>query len=141
MQNRTYRYFKDIPLFPFGYGLSYTTFNIGKAKIIKGTNGKDDIISIPVTNTGKREGTEIVQLYVKDPKDVEGPQLTLKGFQRISLKPGETAAVKLPLDDKVRELFDVNTNTVHPIDHSLILYYGNSSVKEKLQKAELKVKK
>ena len=141
MQNRTYRYFKDTPLFPFGYGLSYTTFNIGKAKIIKGTNGKDDIISIPVTNTGKREGTEIVQLYVKDPKDVEGPQLTLKGFQRISLKPGETAAVKLPLDDKVRELFDVNTNTVHPIDHSLILYYGNSSVKEKLQKAELKVKK
>jgi beta-glucosidase len=132
MQNRTYRYFKGKPLFSFGYGLSYTTFKIGKATIINGKEGKDDVISIPVTNTGKKEGTEIVQLYVKDPKDVSGPQLTLKGFQRISLKPGETATVKLSLGDKVRELFDASTNTVHPINHTLNLYYGTSSVKENL---------
>ena len=70
MKGRTYRYFND-PLFAFGYGLSYTTFEIGDAAI----DGKDGNyqVTIPVSNTGQKDGTEIVQLYIRDLADKEGP--------------------------------------------------------------------
>lgn len=86
MKGRTYRYFEDA-LFPFGYGLSYTTFEFGSPSY----NG--DKLSVEVSNTGKREGTEVVQLYLKNIADTEGPSKSLRGFQRITLKAGEHKTV------------------------------------------------
>ena len=107
MKGRTYRYFND-PLFAFGYGQSYTTFEIGEAKI--DGKGTDYQVSIPVTNTGKRNGTEIVQLYIRDLSDKEGPLKSLRGFQRVEVKAGETATATITLDAKSFEFWDAATN-------------------------------
>ena len=90
MKGRTYRYFNDA-LFPFGYGLSYTTFEIGEASI-KGENGNFEV-SVPVANTGNCNGTEIVQLYIRDLADKEGPLKSLRGFQRVDVKAGDRKSV------------------------------------------------
>jgi beta-glucosidase len=97
---RTYMYFKGEPLYPFGYGLSYTTFaysNIRTSSNVLRSNGKL-IVSFDLTNTGKRSGEEVVQLYVKhlDSK-VARPLKELKGFERIALRAGETQHVTLEL--------------------------------------------
>ena len=91
MKGRTYRFMSD-PLFPFGFGLSYTTFSIGNATISKTAIKKDESVqlTIPVTNTGKRDGTEIVQVYVRKVNDTDGPLKTLRGFQRVDVAAGKT---------------------------------------------------
>jgi beta-glucosidase len=97
---RTYMYFKGEPLYPFGYGLSYTTFRYSNLKTSSGrlsANG-EITVSVDVTNTGKRAGDEVVQLYVTHLKSkVDRPLKELRGFQRITLKPNETRTVQLPL--------------------------------------------
>ncbi|MGH7237572.1 MAG: glycoside hydrolase family 3 C-terminal domain-containing protein, partial [Candidatus Saccharimonadales bacterium] len=97
---RTYMYFKGKPLYPFGYGLSYTTFkysNLVTSADKVGANG-DITVSADITNTGGREGDEVVQLYVKHLKSkVKRPEKELKGFKRITLKPGETKTVNIKL--------------------------------------------
>ena len=99
MKNRTYRYFTGIPLYGFGYGLSYTTFKYDNvtlpSKIVK---GKDVIVTVKVTNTGKIAGEEVAQLYVIN-KDtgVKAPIRSLKGFERINLKAGESKMVTFTL--------------------------------------------
>jgi len=87
------------PLFPFGFGLSYTTFLIGSAEISKTEIKKDDVVqlTIPVTNTGRRDGTEIVQVYVHKANDADGPLKTLRGFQRVHIGAGETAQANIML--------------------------------------------
>ena len=91
MTGRTYRYMEDA-LFPFGYGLSYTNFEIGTATVSKSSFKSDETIqiSVPVTNTGKRDGTEVVQVYVRKVNDDDGPIKTLKGFKRIEIEKGKT---------------------------------------------------
>ena len=124
MKGRTYRYFND-PLFAFGYGQSYTTFEIGEAKIDgKGTEYQ---VSIPVTNTGKRNGTEIVQLYIRDLSDKEGPLKSLRGFQRVEVKAGETATATITLDAKSFEFWDAATNTMRTKPGQYEILYGTSS--------------
>jgi beta-glucosidase len=99
MKGRTYRYMSD-PLFPFGFGLSYTTFSIGTAKISKTEikSGENVELAIPVSNTGKRDGTEIVQVYIRKVNDTDGPLRTLRGFQRAAVAAGKTgqAVINLP---------------------------------------------
>lgn len=129
MKGRTYRYMDQRPLFCFGYGLSYTTFNVGKATL-SGTveSGKvDAAIEVPVRNTGKRAGTEIIQLYVRRTDDAQGPVRTLRGFQRVELKPGEEKTISLPLDLETFETFDASTNSMRVLPGSYELYYGTSS--------------
>ncbi len=100
MHNRTYRYFKGEALYPFGYGLSYTTFkydNMVMPASIK--NGQQPEITIRVTNTGKRDGEEVVQLYAIPPRQhVQAPARSLRGFTRIFLKSGESKEVKFRLE-------------------------------------------
>ena len=82
MAGRTYRYMQDVPLFPFGYGLSYTTFGYGKTVLDKNelTAGQSLKLTVPVTNTGKRNGEEVVQVYLRKQGDAEGPIKTLRAF-------------------------------------------------------------
>jgi beta-glucosidase len=103
MKGRTYRYFEGEPLFPFGYGLSYTTFRYSSLKMPKKANIMESVeVSVKVTNTGKRAGEEVLQLYLSNlTADVPVPLRTLKGFKRLRLEPGETKIVtfKLSSDD------------------------------------------
>ncbi len=124
MKGRTYRYFDD-PLFAFGYGQSYTTFEIGEAKI--DGKGTDYQVTIPVTNTGKCNGTEIVQLYIRDLSDKEGPLKSLRGFQRLDVKAGQSATATITLDAKSFEFWDATTNTMRTKPGQYEILYGNSS--------------
>ena len=134
MANRTYRYFTGKPLFPFGYGLSYTTFKIGKAKI------KKNQLLIPITNTGLREGSEVMQLYVRSLDDAEGPIRSLKGFARVTLRPGERQTVMIPLTASVFERFDPQTNTIRSLPGRYQLLYGTSSDNRDLQTIDYTVR-
>ena len=121
MKNRTYRYMKEVPTFCFGYGLSYTKFSYGEAKLMR------DKIVIPVTNTGKRKGEEVVQLYVNLPKDVNGPIKALRGFKRVEINPGETVDVEIPITEETFTWWDDFTNTMIPQSGEYKLLYGSSS--------------
>ena len=139
MRGRTYRYFSD-PLFAFGYGLSYTTFKVGTATVTAQTLPLSDLnaqLTIPVRNVGKRQGTEVLQLYVRDLEDKEGPLRSLRAFQRIDLKPGASANVVLNLTPKTFELFDPSTNTMRPHAGRYELLYGTSSRPQDLQRLEV----
>ena len=128
MKGRTYRYFND-PLFAFGYGLSYTNFEIGEAKM----QGRESII-IPVTNIGKCNGTETVQVYIRNLSDAEGPLKSLRAFQRVDVKAGQTVTATLKLDEKAFEFFDPETNTMRTKSGKYEILYGNSSLDKDLKK-------
>jgi len=128
MKGRTYRYFND-PLFAFGYGLGYTSFEIGEAKM----QGRESI-TIPVTNTGKRQGTETVQVYIRNLSDAEGPLKSLRAFQRVDVKAGETVTATLKLDEKAFEFWDPETNTMRTKPGKYEILYGNSSQDKDLKK-------
>lgn len=100
---RTYMYAKEKPLYPFGYGLSYTTFKYSKMKVSSNTlpeNG-EVTVSVDVTNTGHRAGDEVVQMYVQqDGHDLDSAKEKLKGFQRVPLQQRETRAVSFRLPAK-----------------------------------------
>ncbi len=130
MKGRTYRYFSD-PLFAFGYGLSYTAFQIGQAGITK--QGQNYQVSVPVTNTGRRTGTEVVQLYIRNLQDPDGPLKSLRAFQRVEVKAGQTATATLTLTPQSFEFFDPETNTMRVKPGRYELYYGNSSRNEDLK--------
>lgn len=134
MKGRTYRYFKEEPLFPFGYGLSYTTFKLSKPIY---RNGK---VSVIVTNTGKRDGEEVVQVYIRNPKDTEGPLKTLRGYQRVMVKAGEQQLVEIPLSREKFELWDSNTNTMRVMSGKYEVFTGTSSADRDLKKIIVTVK-
>ena len=121
MKNRTYRYFTGEPLFPFGYGLSYTTFEIGKPAY---ANGK---VSVTVKNTGEREGLETVQVYIRNLADKEGPLKSLRAYRQVRLKPGEQQTVTIPLPRQRFEGWDATTNTMRVVPGRYELMVGNSS--------------
>lgn len=132
MKDRTYRFFRGEPLFPFGYGLSYTTFELKGEKIKKQKDGSYEV-SVKVKNTGKRKGTEIVQVYLRRPGDTDGPSKTLRGYARISLLPGEqqTCTVALPRDRF--EWWDGQTNTMHILSGQYEVLVGTSSADKDLK--------
>lgn len=106
MKGRTYRYMNDA-LFPFGSGLSYTSFRMGDAALSNSIlkKGEKITLKVPASNVGKKDGTEIVQVYVKDPADADGPLKTLKAFERVEVKAGKTAKAVITLDkQKLRTL-------------------------------------
>jgi len=100
MAGRTYRFFAGAPLYPFGHGLSYTTFTYKNLRTSAATLAAEGTVtvSVDITNTGKRSGDEVVQLYVQHlGSAVERPKKDLRGYARITLRPGETRTVELPL--------------------------------------------
>ena len=103
MAGRTYRFFGGTPLYPFGFGLSYTTFSYKNLRTSAETMAKDGsvTVSVDVTNTGSRAGDEVVQLYVShEGSSVERPKEDLRGYARVTLDAGETKTVTLPLAAK-----------------------------------------
>lgn len=101
------------PLFSFGHGLSYTTFEYGKPVVDKREMKADEqlTVTVPVKNTGSREGKEVVQLYIRDKKSsVERPVKELKGFCKVSLKPGEEKEVSFTMDRSALSYFDAGSH-------------------------------
>lgn len=129
MKNRTYRYFTGQPQYAFGYGLSYTTFNVGKAKLSRKSMKKDGkvTLTVPVTNTGKCEGTETIQVYVKSLDDAGAPIKALKGFQKLMLSPGETKNFSVTLDSEAFEYYDEAIDELSPRAGKYQILYGTSS--------------
>lgn len=127
MAGRTYRYFKQEPLFAFGHGLSYTTFSLGKPRYAGGR------VLVDVTNVGKRDGDEVVQVYVRNPLDNEGPLKTLRGFQRVSVKAGQTVTVSIDMPRDKFELWDSQSNTMRVVPGTYDVMVGNSSDSKALQ--------
>lgn len=126
-KGRTYQYFQGHAIYPFGYGLSYTRFSIGRATL----NGRH--LLVPVRNTGRREGTETIQLYLRSLDDPTAPLKVLRGFTRLTLRPGERQTASFELTDKTFERFDEASGTMRPLPGRYQLLYGTSSADKDLQ--------
>ena len=142
MEGRTYRYFHGTPLYAFGYGLSYTTFEYGEAKASAASMKKDGkvTLTIPVKNTGSVAGEEIVQVYVKSLDNPDAPIKGLKGFTKVNLAPGASAKAKVTLDGEAFEYYDetIDELSVRPGKYQLL--YGCSSRDEDLKAIDFEVR-
>jgi len=142
MDNRTYRYFKGEPLYAFGYGQSYTQFNFGKAKLSKKSikQGSGVSITIPVTNTGKMAGAEVVQVYVKSLSNPNAPIKSLKAFKRVEIGAGETEKVTLELKPDAFSYYSEAIDDLKVYVGKYQILYGNSSRDADLQALAFEVK-
>jgi beta-glucosidase len=115
MAGRTYRYFTGKPVYPFGYGLSYTRFAYGRLAVapVGGDSSKGIRVTTEVRNAGDRAGDEVSQLYLDFPDDPGAPRIALRGFQRVALKPGESRALRFDLTP--RDLSAVTTDGVRKV--------------------------
>ena len=134
MAGRTYRYLAAEPLYPFGYGLSYTTFSYGKPKY------RDGVVTVEVKNTGKRAGTDIVQLYMRRPSDTDGPAKSLRGYARVELQPGEKRLVALPMPREAFENWDAAERRMRVVPGDYELMVGSSSASADLATLKVKIK-
>ena len=142
MENRTYRYFRGTPLYAFGYGMSYTTFQYGKGCLSKSSMKADGkvTLTVPVTNTGNRQGEEIVQVYVKALDYPEAPIKSLKGFTKLKLAPGETRKATITLDGEAFEYYDPSIDELSTRPGRYQILYGSSSLDKDLQGIPFTVK-
>jgi beta-glucosidase len=102
MKGRTYRYFTGTPVYPFGYGMSYTTFAYGALRVAARDGSMENGLRVTTTvsNTGKRAGEEVAQLYLEPPRFEGAPRMALRGFQRVTLQPGERKTLTLELSPR-----------------------------------------
>lgn len=133
MIGRTYRYLLDEPLYPFGYGLSYTTYEYETPEY---SDGK---LKVAVTNTGDREGSEIVQVYIRRIADVNGPHKTLRGYEKINLLPGEKQIVTIDLPLSSFENWDEATQTMRVVPGAYEIMVGTSSDDKDLKKITINI--
>ena len=134
MKNRTYRYYKGEPLFPFGYGLSYTQFEIGKPIY------QNNKVQVSVKNSGNMAGLETIQVYLRNPKDTNGPLKTLRAYAQVQLKPGESKTLSIDLPRQSFEGWDAQTNTMRVVAGKYELMVGNSSADKDLKKILVNIK-
>ena len=141
MKGRTYRYLNSAPLFPFGYGLSYTSFSIGNVQPDKTQlkNNESLQLTIPVSNKGKKDGTEVVQVYVHKVNDVDGAIKTLRGFQRVDVGAGKTNNAIIPVPYSAFEFFDAASGKVKVMPGEYEIWYGNSSDAKDLKMTKINV--
>jgi beta-glucosidase len=139
--HRGYLFDSKDPLFPFGFGLSYTTFDIGAPKLSAAQIRKDGsvTVSVDVRNTGKVAGDEVVQLYLRDVvSSVTRPMKELRGFKRVSLAPGASTTVNFTIDSGALALWDKDMkHVVEPGDFNIMA--GPSSATDALKSVTLKV--
>lgn len=126
------------PTFPFGHGLSYTTFKYGKATVDKTTGSAADTftVTVPVTNTGSRKGSEIVELYISDPKaSVDRPVKELKGFRKVALMPGETKTVSFEIGKDDLSFFDAKKHewVCEPGDFEALIGASSADIRSKVK--------
>ncbi|HEY5137827.1 MAG TPA: glycoside hydrolase family 3 C-terminal domain-containing protein [Methylococcales bacterium] len=140
MKGRTYRFMSD-GLFPFGYGLSYTTFTIGNASLSKTTMKANESVelTIPVSNTGKRNGTEVVQVYVRKLNDTDGPLKTLKGFQKVNIAAGKMTQAIINLPSASFEFYDRPSGKMVVATGEYEILYGCSSDAKDLKMAKVTI--
>ena len=137
-----YRYYDTTgvaPLFPFGYGLSYTTFRYSNLRLsthavtnsMSGPGGGQSTTLVTatatVTNTGTRAGSDVAQLYLGDPASVGEPARQLEGYQRVTLQPGQSTTVRVPLTGHALSYFDTSANGWVVPDGDFTVYVGDSS--------------
>nr|WP_304735225.1 xylan 1,4-beta-xylosidase [Duncaniella muris] len=133
MAGRTYRYMRQAPLYPFGYGLSYTTFDISKPKY------KNSKVTVSVKNTGKVSGTEIVQVYMRRPSDTAGPNKTLRGYTRVDLAPGQSKTVEIDFPRELFENWDEAAQEMRVVPGEYELMVGSSSDAKDLKTIKVKI--
>jgi len=140
MKRRTYRYMSD-PLFPFGFGLSYTTFTIGTAQVNRNeiNSGGNIELIVPVSNTGKSDGTEIVQVYIRQVNNPDGLLKTLRDFQRVNIASGKTREVTIDLPRSSFEFFDRASGQMAVIPGDYEVWYGSSSALKDLKMMTISV--
>jgi beta-glucosidase len=134
MENRTYKFFRGEPLYPFGFGLSYTKFSYSNLKMPESIpSGQDFTVSVEIENTGSVGGDEVVQLYLKDVKaSARVPRHSLQGFKRIHLKAGEKKKIEFILEPKNLALLDSNLKWVVEPGEFIISVGGGQPDFEKL---------
>ena len=134
MKNRTYRYYTGEALFPFGYGLSYTTFEIGKPVY------QNNKVQVSVKNSGNKAGLETVQVYLRNLNDPNGPLKSLRAYQQVQLNPGESQTLSIDLPRQSFEGWDEQTNTMRVVGGKYELMVGNSSADKDLKKILVNIK-
>ena len=141
MLGHTYRYMEEKPLFPFGYGLSYTTFEYDKLHLDKKVfkSGENLNLSVRVTNTGQMDGEEVIQVYLKKLGDKDGPNKTLRAFKRIHIPKGQSVNVSFDLGNKQLEWWDESSNTVKVCAGKYNILVGNSSRDECLEVSQISI--
>jgi beta-glucosidase len=141
MKGRTYRYMTQKPLYPFGYGLSYTSFEISNPQLSKSSINKDESVSLTldIKNTGATDGDEIVQVYIKNPEDKNGPLKSLKGYKRVAVKSGNTEKVTIVLDADAFKTFDDKTQTMETVSGKHQILYGTSSDDKDLKALDITI--
>ncbi len=143
MKGRTYRYMIQKPLYPFGYGLSYTIFSYNDVSLSMPSMkvGETVDLHINLKNSGTMDGDEVVQVYVKNKADVNGPVQSLRAFKRVSVKKNETADVCIALPSKAFETYydDIQRMAVRPGEY--LIYVGGSSDKKDLKELQFTISK
>ncbi len=135
MSGRTYRYLREKPLFPFGYGLSYSVFEYGNPKVNKNTvtTGEKIKLRIPVTNKSLSDGDEVIQVYLRKQNDPEGPNKTLRAFKRIHIPAGQTINISFELSEKQLEWWDETNQSMNIQSGNFDLLVGKSSTDKDLK--------
>ncbi len=135
MANRTYRYLKEAPLYPFGFGLSYTKFDYGKVSLSKSIikNGQGIRVFVNIKNTGKQDGDEVVQLYVRSKKDSTQPIKALKAFKRINIKAGKAQKIALDVPIESFMTFIEQKGEMGIANGEYEIMVGGSSLEKDLQ--------
>ena len=141
MKGRTYRYMDDA-LFPFGFGLSYTSLSIGTAdagnKVVTKQVGLS--LAVPVSNTGKRTGTEVVQVYLRKADDSSGLFKTLRGFRRVTVPVGKTVIATVTLPYSAFEFYNEQELQMRVTPGDYDVWYGNTSADRDLKKISVTVR-
>ncbi len=142
MTGRTYRFMDSIPLFPFGHGLSYSTFKYSKIKLNRKSMTETDsvTVSVKIKNSGKMDGDEVVQVYLKNINDNNGPTKTLRAFRRVHIDAGKTEKVQFQLSKKQLEWWNTATNSLGFVYGDYELSVGGTSCNTKLNRVRLKLR-